>query len=314
MEPLVVVITVNFNQNEYTLACVDSILRSEYSNFKVLLVDNGSSSLNVKSLENKLPVSDKLFFEKIENNIGYARGTNHGLKTGATFNPDFFLIMNNDTILDKYAIKELVNTCIYFEKKVIVTGKVYHYDEPCKLQIVGYKHKSKKLLTYIQLGKNEKDKGQYDQIEERDMIDDIFVLHPIEIFRKIGGYSPYLWVNGVNIDMGLRVKELGYRLMYSPKAKIWHKGSISIGGRDLNPKLAYWNIQSSLIIRYIHLKRFYFTFFYLITLNSIIRTKLKSKIYVRMNLKKYANAKIHGLRYFHKWVRKKNIDNGVLPF
>ena len=239
MEDLVVVILVNYNQNEYTLKCVESLLDSDYNNFRIVLVDNGSTQKNADELVRDLPKHDKFIFKRLVDNIGYAQGTNYGLEEGIKLNPDFFLIMNNDTIIDKNAIKELVKTCKDHDKKVIVTGKVYHNDEPDKLQIVGYRLKNKKILTYEQLGLDETDQGQYDNIEERDMIDDIFVLHPVSIYKSIGGYSPYLWVNGVNIDMALRAKIIGYTLVYTPHAKLWHKGSVSIGGRNMNPKLAY---------------------------------------------------------------------------
>lgn len=313
MDYLVVVILVNYNQNEYTLTCINSILKCEYSNFKILLIDNGSSNTNAKKLEKELPISDKILYKRLKNNIGYAKGTNCGLKEGLKLDPDYFLIMNNDTIIDKYALKELVNTCILYRNKVIVTGKVYHYNKPNELQIVGYEYKNKNFLTFRQLGKNQIDNGQFDTEKERDMIDDIFVLHPANIYKSIGGYSPFLWVNGVNIDMGLRAKEIGYKFIYTPKAKIWHKGSVSIGGRNLNPKIAYWNIQSSLIIRYQFLSSINFFIYYLMTVNSIVRTRIKSVFLNDDGFSKYSKAKYYGLKYFHKWQKEKNHNNGIVP-
>jgi len=317
MKDLVVVILVNYNQNDYTLKCIESLLDIDYINYRIVLVDNGSTKENAVELIRELPKHDKLIFKRLVDNIGYAEGTNYGLREGIKLNPDFFLIMNNDTIIDKYAIKELVKTSKDYSKKVIVTGKVYHYDEPDKLQIVGYRLKNKKILTYEQLGLDEPDQGQYDAIEARDMIDDIFVLHPVEIYKSIGGYSPYLWVNGVNIDMALRAKELGYTLVYTPHAKLWHKGSVSIGGRNMNPKLAYWNIQSSLILRYLYLNNSNFLIYYLITVISIIRTYLRS-VYLRLfksqNIFHYAKAKYKGLAYFNRWVFNKKANNGYNPF
>lgn len=317
MEDLVVVILVNYNQNEYTLKCVESLLDSDYNNFKIVLVDNGSTQKNGDELVRNLPNHDKFIFKRLVDNRGYAEGTNYGLAEGIKLNPDFFLIMNNDTIIDKYAIKELVKTCKDYDEKVIVTGKVYHYDEPDKLQIVGYRLKNKKILTYEQLGLDEPDQGQYDNIEVRDMIDDVFVLHPVSIYKSIGGYSPYLWVNGVNIDMALRAKKIGYTLVYTPHAKLWHKGSVSIGGRNMNPKLAYWNIQSSLILRYLYLNKSNFLTYYLTVVFSVFRTYLKS-IYLRVfrneNIVQYAKAKYKGLVYFNHWIFKKNHNNGYNPF
>lgn len=314
---LVIAVLVNYNQNDYTIKCIESLLNCNYPNLKIILVENGSTIENVKLLEKLLPNDSRLKYRRLINNIGYSQGVNYGLSEGALLKPDYFLIMNNDTIIEKYAIDELVKTCVMFKRKAIVTGKVYNYDEPEKLQIVGYELKNKKLLTYKQLGMNEFDSGQHDFVKERDMIDDVFVLHPIGIYKNIGGYSSYFWINGVNIDMGLRVKKHGYKLVYTPKAKLWHQGSVSMGGRNMNPKMAYWNIQSSLILRYIYLDKSSFAIYYLTIVNSVIRTFLKSfylKVIKDENISDYAKAKYKGLTYFNRWVFVKKNNDGYNPF
>ena len=90
----------------------------------------------------------RIILKRIIQNRGYVGGINYGLEEGIKLNPDYFLIMNNDTIIDKNAITELVNACKRHEDKAIVTGKVYHYEEPNKLQNIGYYFKNK-YLDYI---------------------------------------------------------------------------------------------------------------------------------------------------------------------
>lgn len=317
MDKKVVAVTLNYNQNDYSVKCVESLLESNYPNLEVLLVDNGSTPENSKSLVSALPKDDRLHVHLIEENIGYAQGTNNGLAEGLKLNPDFFLILNNDTIIDKNAVKELVSTGLEFGEKALITGKVYDYVEPNRLQLVGYKYREKRYNTFIKLGLNEIDEGQFEEVEERDMIDDIFVLQPVELFKKEKGYSNYFWLNGVNVDLAFRAKNLGYKLIYTPNAKLWHKGSASIGGRDKNPKLAYWHIQASLILRYLYLDRFNFCIFYLKTWDSAMRTYFRS-LYNRMtgkrDLKDYSRAKFAGLRYFNKWVWNKTPNDGYNPF
>lgn len=317
MAKRVVIVTVNYNQNNYTLKCIESLLKSDYKDFKIILLDNGSSSSNVVELSDSMPIDERLKFIKIETNVGYAQGTNIALKEGFTYNPEYFLIINNDTVVDEKCITELVNTACEFDNKVLVTGKVYDYDIPNMLQIVGYELVNKKIMTYKQLGMDEIDEGQYDKVDERDMIDDVFVLQPVSIYKNIGGYSPYFWVNGVNIDMGMRARRIGYPAIYTPRAKIWHKGSVSIGGRGTNPKLAYWNIQSSLILRYLYLNRLDFIYYYVTVLRSVLGTFIKS-IFYRLSGKKgiykYAYAKYKGLLYFNNWVLNKRSNDGKIPF
>lgn len=317
MDNLVVVVLLNYNQNDFTIKCIDSLLLSDYENYKILLLDNGSLKENVESLEKELPKDEKLIFEKIEENIGYGQGTNYGLKIGAKLNPAYYLIMNNDTIIDPHAISALVDVCKLYKDRARVTGKVYRYDEPTKFEDVGSELKNRKLLEYRHLALNQFDSDQFEQIEERDMIDDVFVLQSSQFVNEIGGYSTDLWINGVNLDLGLRALRNGYKLVYTPHAKLWHKGSLTIGGRITNPKTAFWNVQSRLIIRYKYLNKWNFTLVYVGVLINSIRTFVKSiflRLFKDVNLHDYAIAKFKGIGYFHRWIREKNENTGYNPY
>lgn len=317
MESLVAVVLLNYNQNEFTLKCIDSLLQSDYGNYKILLVDNGSEKENVKQLELKLPETDTLIFEKIKSNMGYGQGTNHGLEVASKMNPDYYLIMNNDTIIDPKAISAMVEASELYHGMARVTGKVYRFDDPGKFEDVGSVIKNKRLLEYSHLALNQIDNNQFEKIEERDMIDDVFVMQSSKFMKDVGGYSKDLWINGVNLDLGLRALENGYKLIYTPHAKLWHKGSLSIGGRKTNPKTAFWNVQSQLIIRYKYLNILNFSIVYLRVLLNSTRTFIKY-LYLRLfkgvNIRDYALAKFKGIAYFHKWVLTKNENTGYNPY
>ncbi|MBZ0183574.1 MAG: glycosyltransferase family 2 protein [Melioribacteraceae bacterium] len=317
MSAIVTIITLNYNQNDYTIKCIESILMSEFDNYYILLVDNGSTQKNYQDLQNNLPKSDKIILHRIEQNRGYVGGINYGLKKGADLNSDYFLIMNNDTIIDKYAITELVNTCTNYSNKAIVTGKVYYFDDSNRLQDIGYAFKNKSRLTIDRVGLNELDSGQYNEEKERDLIDDVFWLFPSDLHKKIGGYSNYFWFNAEQADFALRAKKAGYKLVYTPKAKLWHKGSVSIGGRDKNPKLAYWHIQSTLIFRYLHLSRNQFLLQYIKITSGVFSSYIKA-LFLHKSEKsrqlEYSKAKLFGIIYFHKWLFYKNNNTGINPF
>jgi len=314
---MVNLITLNYNQNEYTLKCIESILKSSYEEFKIILVDNGSTHKNFEILRKSLPKDNRLNLYRVNENRGYVGGINYGLKEGNKLDPDYFLILNNDTILDKNAINELKHTCEKYMNKAIVSGKVYHYDEPNILQDVGYSYRDKKSLYFNRIGLDEEDINQYHQIAERDMLDDVFWLFSVKLYNKIGGYSPYFWFNAEQADFALRAKKEGYKLIYTPGAKLWHKGSVSIGGRDKNPKLAYWHVQSTLIFRYLHLSKIQFIKQYFKTVINIFSSYAKV---ISENLRgnsfdfNYPKAKLMGLNYFNKWIFLKNENTGHDPF
>ena len=316
---MVVIIILNYNQNDFTIKCVESVLQSQYDDFKLFLIDNGSTYINYKALKSSMPKNPLIELCRIHENRGYVGGINYGLKKADALNPDFFLIMNNDTIIDKNAITELVKASEKFSNNAIVSGKVYHYDEPNILQDIGFSCSDKKSLKFERIGVNQEDTGQFDEISERDLLDDVFWLFPSKLYKEIGGYSTYFWFNAEQADFALRAKSKGYKLMFIPEAKLWHKGSISIGGRDGNPKLAYWHVQSTLIFRYLHLSKFEFGIQYLKTNFSILSSYLKViKKKIQGKGKQldfgYPNAKLKGLWYFNRWFFLRNENNGKNPF
>jgi len=231
--------------------------------------------------------------------------------------PKYILILNNDTIIDSSALKELVHTSLNFNDQCIVTGKSYHYDDPNRIQYIGHHTSNRKLLRFYRIGADEQDNGQFEEIRERDLLDDIYWLIPYNVFAKTGKYNEYFWFNGESADYALRSKKSGYKLIYTPKAKLWHKGSISAGGRDNNPKLTYWQIQSTLIFRFLHLNTPRFIVFYLILLSSIPWGYLKSfsmPFERRKPRRKLLKAKLLAIKYFNRWLFVRNPNDGYNPF
>ncbi len=317
MSDKVIVITINYNQTKFTLDCIDSLLKSDYPNFQILLIDNVANQENSQEFEQKLPADERLIFKRIYPNRGYVGGLNYGLSLGADLGAEYFLIMNNDTIIDKSAISELVRTCKIHNNNAIVSGKVYHYEDPERLQYVGAALVNEKTLKYKLINNNEIDDGQYNIEKERDMLDDIYWVLPNKLITQIGRYNEYFWFNSEQMDFALRAKKIGYKLIYTPKAKLWHKGSITQGGREYNPRIAYYSMQSSLIVRYMHLSGPNFLVFYINTLFSVFITSLKAVAFFilgRRNLFKYSYAKFKGLTYFNSWLINKRNNSGENPF
>ena len=107
-EPLVRVIILNYNQPELTIACANSVLAQTYRNFEVVIVDNGSRIDKIKYLEDNKPAQAILI--KSEINIGYAKGNNFGCSAITGSAPDYYFVLNNDTVInDSLAIAKLVD-------------------------------------------------------------------------------------------------------------------------------------------------------------------------------------------------------------
>jgi GT2 family glycosyltransferase len=102
------VIILNFNQPELTAECCKSVLKQHYSNYQVMVVDNGSSEGNFSLLKDTL--NEKVIVKRSMENLGYAKGNNLGCGIYNNILPDYYFVLNNDTIVeDELTIQKLIN-------------------------------------------------------------------------------------------------------------------------------------------------------------------------------------------------------------
>jgi GT2 family glycosyltransferase len=244
-QPLVAVVTLNWNGAAYLKECVDSILASDYPNFVTIISDNGSTDGSLKLLETVY--GGDLRVTVLENgaNLGYSLGMNRGLSHGfGTLGADYCLVMNNDTRIDGKAISSLVKAADADERIAFVTGKVYYYDAPDTFQTVG-KASHPVLINGGHIGRGEIDAGQYDQDRELAFCDDIFWLVSKQVYDATGGYDPEFYLQSEDFDWQLRAKNAGYKIMYAHNAKIWHKESMSLGKRS--SRKAYYDARNPMV-------------------------------------------------------------------
>lgn len=311
----VLVITLNYNQVDYTKKCIKSLLDSKYDNFKIILIDNGSTEENYAELKRVIPNSDKILIKRIEKNIGYVGGVNFGLKECLKMDSEYIIIMNNDTIMHEEAIGELVASCKRHNNKAIVTGKVFYYDSPEILQTTGNRLINKKTFKTLMIGKGEKDIGLYDKEEERDMIDDIFWLFPTKLVHDIGFYSNWYGFGWEQADYAQRAKDRNYQLIYTPFAKLLHKENASVGHKVRTPYKVFWSIQGHLMFKWTYLSKISFLRSYFNTIGEISIAFVYDLIHI-FNPKfenRLALIKLAAFIRFHLWIIFKMPSNKCLP-
>lgn len=227
--PKVFVITLNWNGKIDTLECIASVKNLNYQNYAIVLVDNGSSDGSVPAFRAHFP--DITIIEN-RRNLGYGKGFGVGLKYAYECGADYFLILNNDTIIDPDALAELVKVAQQDERIGFVSGKVYWYKQRDVLQTAGRENHPLTLVGR-HVGSGEVDHGQYDRIQDYDFVDDVFLLVRRQVYETVGGYDPTFFLYGEETDWCVRVRRAGFRIVYAPGAKIWHKGII--GSNNLPP-------------------------------------------------------------------------------
>lgn len=243
----VIVLILSYNGKSLLVDSVSSYLNSDYPNFKVVVIDNGSTDGTQDWVEQHYP---DVFVLRLEKNLGYSGGFNVGLDYA--FNQqsaDYVLITNNDVKVDQKVVSALVKVAQTDSKIGFVTGKVYYYDNPDMFQTVG-KHECPIRWNGEHIGQGEKDMGQYDEVKERIFIDDIFTLASKKLYETIGGYDTTFQFQAEEYDWQARAKNEGFKIFYTPHAKIWHKESMTIG--KWSPFKAYYDARNPAIVLLLH--------------------------------------------------------------
>lgn len=102
-EPLVSIIILNYNAGELLLNCVESVLKTRYNNFEVILVDNDSKDNSHRKCKEKF---EKIQLIENKENLGYCEGNNIGLRQAKG---EFIAILNPDTIVDSDWLVHLID-------------------------------------------------------------------------------------------------------------------------------------------------------------------------------------------------------------
>ena len=230
LEPKVTIITLSWNRKFHTLEWLEAVTKLEYPNYDILVVDNGSTDGSPEAIRKRLPGVTVL--ENGEN-LGYARGFNIGLEHAFRNGAHYALIMNNDAVIDPEALDALVEAAESDTTVGFVSGKVLQYFRPDEIQSVGMTPHRLRLYGGL-MGYGEIDRGQYDETVDREITDDVFLLVRKAVFDRLGGYDEDLAFYGPeNVDWCLRVRNAGFRIVYAPKAKLWHKGRVGVGWMPL---------------------------------------------------------------------------------
>jgi GT2 family glycosyltransferase len=239
--PPVYVITLTWNQREDTLSCLESLSQMSYPNYCLLLVDNGSVDDTVTVIKEKFPS-----VEIIENgqNLGFPGGFNAGLQHALQQGADYIFMINNDTYVQPDILEQLMTYASAADVGMLAP-KIYYADDPNRIWSVGGK-RHPWTLEMSDKAMGQLDQGQWRQVLERDYLVGCALLLKRPMLEAIGlfdtGYNPIYYED---VDLCLRARNAGYRLLLIPGARMWHKVSASGGGAD-SPRERYLMARNSI--------------------------------------------------------------------
>lgn len=182
---------------------------------------------------------------KNERNYGFAEGNNIGMRYALnSLNPDYILWLNNDTVVDKMFLTELINVAQCDNDIGLTEAKIYYYDYRSRTDVINFAGAGLNLWISqpsMNYGLNEIDLGQHEQIREVSKLDGACTLIKASMLKKIGLFDPRYFAYWEATELSYKASKAGFRLLYAPKSKIWHKISASSGGSLGTIAIYYFN-------------------------------------------------------------------------
>jgi GT2 family glycosyltransferase len=244
------VIIVNWDGFKDTYECIRSLLKQKYTNFEIIVVDNGSNDNSADHLEE---VFTWLKVIRLPENIGFVGGNNYGIKEGLNRKCTYFLLLNNDTVADEGLIEEMVKVASNNPRCGIVNPIIYYYDKPNTIQSMGINYNPWVGIPRMRFRKTV-DKGQRFEIINVTCATGCALLIKSEVILKIGLLDQIYFAYGEDIDWSLRAQKAGYFVLIAPSGKVWHKEDISWEKKKSQCLRLYLSTRNILWLNYSYMK------------------------------------------------------------
>ncbi len=214
------VIVVNKDGVDHLGTLLPSLLRQDYSNWELVLVDNASKDESTELTRQFCPEAKII---ELSRNIGFSDGNNVGI---AAATGDYFFLLNNDTELAPGCISRLVEAAVGQDNLGAIVPKMFLWRLPKFLNGIGNTVRNQGWGGDNYLG--HLDIGQFDGDEEVFSACFGAVMIPRDAFERVGPLDPKYMFYYEDADWSYRARLLGLRLVVAPQAAVLHKFSASM--------------------------------------------------------------------------------------
>lgn len=236
-------VVINWNLKQDTADCIESLLNANAKRDDIIVVDNGSTDGSVAFLKEKFDTA--LTIVALEQNMGFAKGSNAGIQCAMDRGASWIFLMNNDTVVAPDFVKQLE---VGLEKGqpqyMLYSPLILYYLEP---DIIWYL--SDQLIPHTMIGRNPYFRKSINSFNLPDLIPTDFIngcgmLVHRSVYEKAGMMDTSLFIYHEEVDFCWRARNAGFHMASLPKARMWHK--ISSVMSKQKPKTRYLQIRNQI--------------------------------------------------------------------
>lgn len=249
---MVAILILNWNGYEDTIDCLKSLSESENNNYFVIVGDNGSANNSIDRIiegckklsiplvpENSDVVPPRgVIVKDLKHNNGFAKGNNLMIQYAQKFHPDYYLLLNNDTVVDKSFLTHLLEFKEDHPDYDVLTPLILYYYDKAKVWNAGGRLRwgSRK---YFYANK------QASSIKEKELISCSFVtgcalfFSPAILCPDGKVFTEQFFFGEEDFEFSLRMKDESKKIACVLQSKIYHKVGASTKTKTKNLKKNY---------------------------------------------------------------------------
>ena len=225
--PSVAVIVLNWNGTEDTLECLSSLMLLDYPRCEIVVVDNGSRISPRQVIAEQFPT---VTYIETGDNLGYAGGNNVGIRHALAAGHDYVFVLNNDTVVEPDVLRRAVAVADSDPAIGVLGVKIIAWDAPERIWVaygqVTYRHGLVRLIGYYG-----QDDGAFDTQRDVEWVPGTAMLFSRRALETVGLFDEEFFAYHEDVDWCTLAREQGFRVVFAPEPRIYHKGHRSSGGK-----------------------------------------------------------------------------------
>lgn len=322
-------VILNYNNSELTINLVSNIRKVEGKEHTIIVVDNNSQ----EDEKNKLSEIPKLFGEKVifleekelaeyqntsklseygiivillENNYGYAKGNNFGLRLARKMGFKYCIISNNDIIIEKPVVSELIKILESYNDVAICGPKIIGIDgkeqgpfkKPGIKEYIIYPLIHPILSPFLKIRRTiiEKMSSKEEKTENISFpyrLMGFFLAVNLEVLERVDFFSEETFLYAEELILSEKLGKIGFKTAYNPKITVIHlhgETTKSLGFKkmyflDLESNLIYlknYRNYPNFLINIVKIAKTFYFYFWVPILSILENLKKIYKKYIKL--------------------------------
>lgn len=244
------IIIPNYNGAHFLKNCLDSLRHQTYQNFRITVVDNGSSDESVTLLQRYYPEADIL---NLPYNKGFAAAANAGIRSSKE---PYVMLLNNDTTVKHNCVEKLMNA-ITSDSQIFSAGAhVLSMRAPYLTDTSGdfYSFFGYAFCRGQGLSAARFALSRHNQLSTFTNCG-CAVIYRRYLLQKTGLFDERFFAYLEDVDLGFRARKMGYKNIVCTEAHVFHYGSGTTGAK-YTPMKVYLSARNNIWLRQKNLSLF----------------------------------------------------------